>query len=160
MSLPPWLPPLVCLEDYQGDWPRYCDAVYRSFCQDFLGNRPLFRGKRIGLKRHPLILGREATFWHMISEGKNEADRVPDLRRCERIRWVMPLIQHADAPCVLSWSQDLRGNLRTHLWLEAQEYLVVLDERPDFVLPWTAFLVTEHRRKRYFREQYDRCRKS
>ncbi|MNH30689.1 hypothetical protein D3C79_909980 [compost metagenome] len=43
--------------------------------------------KRLGLKRHPVIQGKEATFWHMISEGNDEAERLPDLRRCERIRW-------------------------------------------------------------------------
>jgi hypothetical protein len=160
MTGPLWLPPLVLLENYRGDWSQYLEAVYDYFRQDFLGPRPLFRNKRMGLKRHPLIDGKEATFWHMITEGKNEAERIPDLRRCERIRWIMPIIQHADDACIKNWTQDIRGSTRTHLWLAEYEFLVVLDERQEFVLPWTAFPVPEERRKRYFQEQYERHRKS
>lgn len=35
--------------------------------------------------------GKEATFWHMIQEGRIEEDRTPDIRRCERIRWPKPI---------------------------------------------------------------------
>ncbi|MGD1105344.1 MAG: hypothetical protein ABSA59_25135, partial [Terriglobia bacterium] len=79
-----WLPPLVCLPDYGGDWNTYVEAVYRFFRQDFVVSEPQFQGKRCGLL-NPQRRGdgREGTFWHLISEGNIENDRLPNLRRCE-----------------------------------------------------------------------------
>ena len=82
-----WLPPLVLLRDHGGEWERYLEAVYAWFKQDFINSKPVFQGRRLGLKRHPLTDGKEGTFWHMTSEGQDEENRLPDLRRCERIRW-------------------------------------------------------------------------
>ncbi|HLE63375.1 MAG TPA: hypothetical protein VI750_09555, partial [Pyrinomonadaceae bacterium] len=67
---PDWLPALVLLQDYGGDWDRYLEAIYAYFKRDFVDSRPAFRGTRLALKRHPVSQGKEATFWHMTSEGK------------------------------------------------------------------------------------------
>lgn len=160
MSVPAWLPPLVRFEDYYGDWPSYLDSVYAVFRQDFLGRRPTFFGKRMGLKRMPLTDGKEATFWHFIQEGESEEERIPDLRRCERIRWIRPVIEHADCDCVKVWAKPHKGTTRVMLWLEEQEYLVVLDDRDEYVLPWTAYTVTEDYRKRKLQKEYETFRKS
>ena len=68
---PDWLPPLVALDDYGGDWERYLKAIYAYFKADFLDNKPFYQGVKMALKRHPVIQGKEATFWHLISEGGN-----------------------------------------------------------------------------------------
>jgi hypothetical protein len=84
---PDWLPPLVLFEGYNGDWTHYLEAIYALFKANFVDSKPLFRGIRLGLKRYPLTYNKEATFWHFIQEGQFEAERTPDLRRCERIGW-------------------------------------------------------------------------
>lgn len=71
-----WLPPLVLLEDFGGEWNRYVEKVYEYYKQDFVTHKPVFRGRRLGLKRHPVSQGKEATFWHMTSEGNDEANRL------------------------------------------------------------------------------------
>jgi hypothetical protein len=144
---PWWLPPLVPFSDYRGDWDRYLNALYSYFESDFLRTRPLFRGQRLGLKRHPLWEGKEATFWHMISEGCDEATRQPDLRRCERIRWPRAIIENSNDPAVKVWETTRRNERRVCLWLEEEEYLVVLAERQSYLLPWTAYMVTRSHRK-------------
>jgi len=149
---PAWLPPLVLFE---GDWEKYLDALYGYFKQDFIDSRPLFRGRRLGLKKHPLNQGKEATFWHFIQEGPDEDDRVPDLRRCERIRWPRPVIEHSDEPVLKVWANARNGEKRILLWLEKQEYLVVLAERNGYLLPWTAYPVTEEHRKRKLLKEYE-----
>lgn len=149
-SLPIWLPELVLFEDYQGNWERYLETIYVLFCDDFVRSKAVFKGRRLGLKRHPVIQGKEATFWHMVSEGSVEGDRLPDLRRCERIRWPKPVIEHDNAPEIKIWSEKKKGNKRIHIWFEAEGYLVVLDDRKDFILPWTAFYVKyDHQRRKY-----------
>ena len=50
----PWLPSLVLLESFGGDWAQYIEEVYAHFKLDFVDSKPLFRGVRTGLKRYPL----------------------------------------------------------------------------------------------------------
>lgn len=159
MSGLPWLPELVLFENYGGDWDRYLDALYAFFKTDFIDSQPIFQGLRLGLKRHPLSRGKEATFWHLISEGNNEDDRLIDLRRCERIRWPRPTIEHADEPTIKVWENERGGEKRICLWLESEEYLVVLAMRNGYVLPWTAFLVTHPHQKRKRQKEYEEYQK-
>ena len=156
MQRPHWLPPLVLLSDCEGDWNRYLDVLYSYFEADFLRTRPHFRGQGLGLKRHPLWEGKEATFWHMISEGRDEATRQPDLRRCERIRWPRAVIENFNDPAVKVWETTRRNERRVCLWLEEEEYLVVLAERQSYLLPWTAYLVTRSHRKLKLQEEFER----
>ncbi len=152
-DVPEWLPSLVYFTDYDGDWNRYLDALYAFFKQDFIDSKPLFQGRRLGLKRHPMTHGKEATFWHMISEGKNEDERLPDFRRCERIRWPKPVIEHSSDTGVKYWVSVKNKENRIHIWLEDEDYIVVLAERKGFLLPWTAFTVNrEHTRRKLKKE--------
>lgn len=160
MTRPDWLPPLVLFTDYDGDWGRYVEALYAYFKKDFVDSKPSFRGTRLGLKRYPVIQKKEATFWHLISEGKYEADRLPDLRRCERIRWPRPIIDHNADTEIKVW-ENVRGTeKRICLWFEEQEYLVVLAKRQRYILLWTAYPVTEDHRKRKLRREYEGSKKA
>jgi hypothetical protein len=149
------LPALLRFADFGGDWPRYEDALYEAFCLDFVRDCPVFRNQAVHLKRHPLLDGKEATFWHFITEGPSERARTPDLRRCERIRWPRAIIERHDDPSLKVWENERGRDRRVCLWLESEEYLVVLADRGTFVLPWTAYLVTESHRKRKLQKEYE-----
>lgn len=155
MAMPSWLPALVLFEEFGGDWQRYVDALYAFFKRDFIETRPTYEGKRVGLKRHPLSQGKEATFWHLISEGSVESDRLPDIRRCERIRWPRPIMEHSCESVVKVWKNDRGGETRICLWLESQEYLLVLAERKDYILPWTAYTVDKPHRKLKLQKEFE-----
>jgi hypothetical protein len=155
---PSWIPALVLFDDYGGDWNKYLDAVYQFFKQDFVNNQPKFQGKRLGLKRYPIIQGKEATFWHLISEGKYEPDRLPDLRRCERIRWPRPIIESGEqAPLLKVWENTRDGEKRICLWLsfDNEDYLVVLAKREGYLLLWTSYPVIQAHTKRKLQKEYD-----
>jgi hypothetical protein len=158
---PVWLPPLVLFENHGGNWDAYLDAIYAWFKQDFIDSKPIFQGRRLGLKKHPLTDGKEATFWHMIQSGEVEDDRLPDLRRCERIRWPRPIIEHSDdGDSVKVWKNQRGDQQRICLWFEAESYLVVLAERESYILPWTAYFVEEKHRKRKLQREYEEyCKK-
>lgn len=159
MTAPVWLPALVELSAHGGNWDNYFNAVYRYFCEDFVTSTPVFRGKRLALKRHPVINDKEATFWHMISEGEEEAERLPDLRRCERIRWPRPFIERADTDAQLKvWTEPRGSDNRILIWCEAAEYLVVLSERKGYVLPWTAYPVERERQKEKLNKRWERSK--
>ena len=157
---PEWLPDLILMGDYAGDWHSYLEAIYAYFKNDFVDSKPSFQGKRLGLKKFPLSQGKEATFWHMISKGKTEEDRTPDFRRCERIRWPRPIIEN-DGDNVVKWWRNKRGREnRICLWLEQEEYLVILADRGKYILPWTAYQVTYGNQKRKLQREYDKYRKN
>ncbi len=158
---PDWLPPLVLFEDHNGNWNAYLEAIYAWFKQDFIDSKPIFQGCRLGLKKHPVTDGKEATFWHMIQSGDVEDARIPDLRRCERIRWSRPIIEHGGSDDLIKVWRNQRGDQqRICLWFEQKCYLVVLAERGSYILPWTAYLVEEEHRKRKLQREYeDYCKK-
>lgn len=155
-TLPTWLPELILMEDYNGNWQAFFDVVYQTFCDDFVDDKPFFRGQRLGLKRHPEYDGKSATFWHMISDGKVEEDREPDIRRCERIGWPRPTIDNESSEDIRVWCENHRSDSRILLWNEAASYLVVLNKRNGYILPWTAYTVEYNNQKRKLNKRWEK----
>lgn len=146
------LPEIEPFSHYGGSWNDYIEALYSFFCADFIHSSPKFRGAKLALKRHPVEQGKEATFWHLTSEGKEEAERTPDMRRCERIRWPRPIIDNSDHSDLKVWAEKRKSERRIHIWFQNEGYLVVLNERKDYILPWTAFYVErDHQRRKYLK---------
>jgi hypothetical protein len=158
------LPALITLNDLGGDWNAYLEGVYGIFRRDFLDSRPTFRGTLVGHRKYEqggntLPSGKEATFWHLISEGPNEEDRIPDMRRCERIAWVRHILDHAAQPNseVRVWTQNRNGKLNFALAPPSFEYIVIMGWREPkegrpYAIPLTAFDVKENKRGKYKKE--------
>lgn len=159
MADPGWLPALLELNDYGGDWPGYLEAVYARFRLDFVETTLNFRGEpvRIGAQ---LIDGKERTFWHAISEGDAEANRTPDLRRCERIGWIRAMIEHENDEAILSWPQTRGARQRHALWLRNAEFIVVLEKRPGCWWLWTAYPTERPHTQRKLMREYEAWRKA
>lgn len=153
------LPEIVELSDYGGDFPSYFEAIYQIFKRDFVDSKPNFKGTRLGLKRLPLVDGKECTFYHMTHEGENEEERTPDLRRMERIPWPKPMINDSEDGDLKVWRNTRRGKggTKTRILIlhEQERYLVVLDDRGDYILPWTAYLLRENSYKKKIKEYQD-----
>ena len=154
-GVPAWLPPLLCLPDCEGDWERYLEAVYQVFRADFVESAPQLAGRRCGLRHPELIEGKEGTFWHIISEGLVEAERLPDLRRCERIRWPRAMIESVGTGRVRGWRYRRNGDRRISIALDDFAYLIVLVDRSSYVLLLTAFRVERDRRREKLRREYE-----
>lgn len=151
-----WLPTIVELSQFSGNWDRYLNHIYTIFEKDFLKTRPVFNGTLLNVKRHPKTNGKEATFWHLISTGEIEVDRTPDLRRCERIGWPKPIIENFNHQSLKVWKNERRGETRILLWFEEAEYLVVLAKRKDYILFWTAYPVIQNHSKRKLQKEYEK----
>lgn len=147
MTLPP---PLIPLSNYAG-WQAYEDAIYAIYLETVAHAGLTFCGSQVKVRFRPETKHKGYGFWHLISEApdqrnRNEDDRIPDLRRCERVRWVAWCIQNADAgEAGFSWWENERGR-ETHIvvWAEQQDFAVVLAKRqtqegPRFYLLKTAY---------------------
>lgn len=154
------LPEIILFNDYGGNWENYFEALYEIFKNDFVKSKPVYRGTKLALKKHPLLKGKEATFWHLITKNeernKQEEDRTPELRRCERINWIKPIIDNSTDVQIKMWEESKRRNEnRIHLCFGDWEYLVVIAERKGYLLPWTAFPVTDKHSKKKLKKRYN-----
>jgi len=150
-----FLPSLVLMKDHHNDWNEYLEAVYQHFCQDFVTSKRYFEGKRFALKRYPMIKDKEANFWHLITEGPVENEHMPDLRRCERIRWPRATIMASNSELTKCWRNSRRGEERVIIALEDFSYVVVLADRDNYVLLWTAYCVEQEHRRRKLSQEYN-----
>ena len=153
------VPKLVELEQYNGSYSEYEDEVYNIY-NETLGelldeNKLYWEGKKIVQKKHPIYKNRPGTFWHIISSGKDEASREPDLRRYERIAWPGFILNYCKENCknILVWKNKRKTSNRVLIWCRDIEYLVVLDERKEFYIFWTAYPIEHsHTKEKLMRE--------
>lgn len=153
-----WLPPLVLMADFGNSWQPFIDSVYAVFCADFVTSQPRLNGLWVRHRRDPIYDGKEAGFWHCVSEGKTEDERLPDLRRCERIRWLRALIEHSTDERVDIWENERSGDRRVLIWFN-EEYLVVLGYRErqrdgfHYYMLLTAYTTPETSRREKLRKE-------
>jgi hypothetical protein len=146
-------PDLVYLNDYSGVFDEYFQAVYQIFERDFIRNPPAYEGTKVSAQRQPLVDGIHRTFYHITHEGEDENNRTPDIRRMERIRFPRFIISSAPHNQLLVWKNQRGRDTRILIWNEEEEYLVVLTERPRYLLFWTAYQVTQkHSKEKLIRE--------
>ncbi|MCI5045833.1 MAG: hypothetical protein MRY72_14160 [Aquisalinus sp.] len=149
------LPDLIRLNDYNGDWARYEDAIYDVFENDIKRHDLRFRGVKVNTRRAPEYEQKWFTFWHLISEGSVEAERLPDLRRCERLRWVRWIIENGDAETEIEiWENRRKSEQNVLLWFR-EEYLVVLSARGANYLLKTAYCTDRTHRVQKLRRERD-----
>lgn len=142
------LPDIITLEEYGGDFKTYLDVIYSVFKVDFVDTKPTFEGKRLGLKKLPIVDGRECTFYHFTHEGKDESNRTPCLRRMERMPFPRPMIDNSRNQNLRVWRNKRGADNRILIFHEGENYLIVLADKGEYILPWTAYLVNYGNQKR------------
>lgn len=157
-NLPDWLPDLIYFEDYDCDWQRYEDMVYSIFYSDFIASQPIFLGLPVYVAKS-LIRGKEKTFRHCITEGSLEEERAPDLRRCERIRWIRSVLDNFQNTEVKTWQNKRGRNIRQLVWLEEAQYVVVLEKRRTSWFLLTAYCTDRSHTARKLRKEYETAQK-
>lgn len=151
MTLECWLPAII---PYGGNWNDYLLIIYAKYEEDFVKTSPIFRGTKLAIKRLPKDRGLDATFWHLV-EKESGGTRALDFRRCERIPWPKPIVEHCDGPCVKIWENIRKGKRRILIWYEEAKYLVVLEKRTGYILFWTAYIVENHHREIKLMKEYE-----
>lgn len=160
MSQPPELMPF---NHYGGNWPAYEAALYEVYLETVVHAGLRFCGAPIKAQFRPETRGKGFSFWHLISEApdnknRNEDDRIPDLDRCARIRWVAWCILHAEADGFSWWENQRKGETHVVIWAEANDFAVVLAKRktkegPRFYLLKSAYCLKPHRWATFAKER-------
>lgn len=139
---------------FHGDWNRYVEELYAIYLEKIVHSGLMFKGLPVKSQYRPPSHGKGYGFWHVISDGSSEENRIPDFRRCERIRWISWLIENAASDPRISWWENRRGrNTHVVIWIEEEMFVVVLAKRRDYYLLRTAYCPEPHRARTFKRER-------
>ena len=130
MSPPPeWLPEMATVNPWTNET---FDILYKVFEKDFKESKPLYQGKVVWFFQD-MEDGREQIFWHMTSRKDDvTGERLPDLRRSERLPWARPMIDNANQPEILAWDYEEGDKaIKTYVWLPDFDFLVLMKRYPD-----------------------------
>ncbi len=152
-SNPEWLPDLLLFETYEGNWNKYLEAVYTAFRNDFINNVTYYEGHKVGIN-DTMECGKEKVFWHIITKD-NHGVRLPDLSRCERIKWPKPIIDNCADSRVLEWKKNINDEERILLWLVKMDYIVILRCRKNRIYLCTAYQVNQPHTNRKLLKEYE-----
>lgn len=148
MSSNCWIPEIERLDDYGNNWTVYESVLYSIFKADFIDSHPSYKNIRVNIKHYPIEYGKEEAFFHTTCKNYiGGSDRIPDLRRCERIRWIRAFIEEYDCDAskcddcngVKVWNEPYKSKTRVHFLLEEERYMVILEKRDGYYLLITAF---------------------
>lgn len=143
-----WLPNLELFDDYNNVWNNYQDALYNIFKNDLVDNPPSFDGRKVKIRWQPIEYDKPEAFFHVTCQDyRKDGERLPDFRRCERIRWVKAFIKNYKCDSSLCdscegvkvWNEPYQNKNRVHILLEEERYMVVVEPREAYCLLITAF---------------------
>ena len=145
--MPDWLPKTATVNPWRVD--TY-EVLYAIFCRDIRDHNLKYSGNAVWIFR-VLEDGKERIFWHLTTRNTKrqkiprrkrkfypkgqeytETERLPDLRRCERLPWVKPLIEHPTEPEVTAWDyEEGDQTVKTYIWIKDYDFVVIMKKYPD-----------------------------
>lgn len=145
-----WLPPLIRLTEFGGDYAKYEEAIFERFNRDFKKPFATIDGREVRFAyanpRDPS--GRDSCFWHLISKGTGKFDKAGEeeretkLDRCERIGWIRKIVERLRQSGVAAGWEVRKGKKRLLIALDDFSYVVILEARGK--PPTHYFLITAY----------------
>lgn len=159
--MPNWLPDIIELSDFGGDYETYNNHLYGVFLNDFVHNIPIYDARRVFHDDRVLDdSGKCEAFFHLTTKDEKDAKganiRVFDPRRSERLGWARAVIDNTNDVEILAW-RNVRGKSeRVILFLKNYDFVVVLKEtknKKQFIVI-TAYYVDYDHTKRKLLDEY------
>lgn len=148
-------PELILLNNFEGNFNNYINAVYEVFKTDFIDSLPIFEHLNVSVRRYPEVDGMHKTFYHITHEGADEQNRTPDVRRMERIRFPKFVIENHKHHDILIWKNKRGRDERIVLFNEAENYIVILTDRGAYYMFITAYYIEQSHRKKKLLQEYE-----
>jgi len=154
-SAPSWLPVIIELPAFNGDVGMYLEHLYGIFRSHFVEDRPLFCSLFVHVSSD-IVDGKHKCFLHITSqEDYATGERNTDLRRCERLPWIRPLIENQADEQVCLWEKPVGRDHRIFLFLENNDFLVVLTKTKYCYYLTTAYHVDYPASKMKYMREYN-----
>lgn len=157
MNNPPdWLPPLLYLSE---EWNKDIEKLHEIFTNSFIENQCFFEKQLIFVDKR-LSDGKEQGFWHLVTKTDEKAnERFFDNQRAKRLPWCRPLIENCYDASVKTFNWLHSNNkIRTHIWLEEFDYIVILQPFPNGKAASliTAYFIEGDSTRKKFIDRYDK----
>lgn len=153
--MPEPLPAIIPFSNFN-NWDRYLDALYQIYMDELVNAQLTFNGLPIRYRFKPPTNDKGFGFWHIISEGDKEDDRLPSFERCEKIRWIPWMIQEfGEDPDIVLIHSDRGSSKNVVLWNMRIHYAVILSERNGYYLLLSAYPTTVGRERSFKNELKD-----
>lgn len=147
-----WLPKIVAIDEFGGNWELYNQELYKIFLNDFINNKLYFNNKIVKVRVNPKQNNYEHAFIHLtcvaMQDAKTINDRIPDFRRCERIAWNRKIIENyqCNGSCkecrkILYYEEYYKNNVRIHLLFADVDFKVILEKREKYYLLITGYYI-------------------
>jgi len=69
-------------------------------------------------------------------DDKHNNARLPDLRRCERLPWLKPILENPTKPEILAWEYtEGDGTLKVYVWLKDHDYVAIMKKQRKVAPP-------------------------
>lgn len=158
-AAPNWLPDIISVS---GEWREVLARLYQIFDRDFRQTGCKFETLPVWWDRRKLDSPYEEGFWHLITKfDHDQRERLLDPRRAERLPWCKPTTMHSDTPEVKVWDYEAgNSKIRTYVWLENWDYIVILEKRQlrggrSIAFLITAFHIRGNSTRRKLRRKYE-----
>ncbi|MDH5035434.1 hypothetical protein [Chryseobacterium cucumeris] len=131
-------PELITLNEFGGNYEEYENALLELYEADLWKGGLTFFGLNVVPRVHKRFEfnGKtlDWTFAHFTSKGEIEEDRELDLRRCEKIGFIKPIIENIHLDCVKVWENtrlDKKNKPQTSvvIWCECVNCKIVLTKK-------------------------------
>ena len=161
-----WLPELIDSSVPNMTYSEFIEQIYAIFLEYYLDSSQLFfLDRRVSYKKHPQINDRHHLFYHLTTSNyeftaAGEDNRLPNIERCERIKWPKAIIENylcietCECQKLKVWRMKEKNEYRIKILFEDFNYLVVLAERSDYYLIWTGFHIDKKHRVDKYKKQY------
>ncbi|MDR9769511.1 hypothetical protein [Acetomicrobium sp.] len=153
MNFPCWLPKMHPVGSL--DRKTYYE-LYQIFRNDFILSKPLFCGKKVFIFPE-MEDGKEKIFWHLTTrDDKKAKQRLPDLRRSERLPWIKPIIDNFLAPEILVWDyEEASKDIHTYFFFEKGDFVVILKKCNKRLYLLTAYWIEYNHQKTKLIKKYE-----
>lgn len=138
---------------------EYLEETYQNFKTSFtiIKDNFTFNNKIIKFRYNPIRDKKEEVFWHITTTDQNGI-RHPDFERYQRINWAQHVLLqcfNSNQDCNLAWIRKKRN--RIHIWCVELDYIVVLEERKDYILFITAYPINREHSRNKLKKEYGNC---
>ena len=165
-----WLPSLFKVNPWTDN--TYND-LYEYFCKKIKGAKLKLNWRSVWIFPDKED-GKEKIFWHLTSRenkpkriprrkqkfintnAQDELERLPDLRRSERITWITAIIKNVSSSEILHWDYlEGDGTIKTYLWIKKEDFVVILKKYKDLTYRLiTSFYIDKKNKRRDFERKY------
>lgn len=147
------------------EFAEYEDYIYETFHKKYILSQLIFNNKVIRPKYYPPEYNEKTFFYHLTCENydhtNDEKDRIPNLRRYEKINWAYYILTVClSCSTLLIWENSRGTHKNVVLYCEDLEYVVILGVRKEYYLFITAYPIEyENAKKKLLKEYHEYIKK-